>query len=134
MPFADRNVSTIADLSYGPVATRLGMLATVMERWEDAERHFRAGLDHCQALRAPTFTVLNLSEHARMLLARDEEGHRQRALALLADAERLCRTVMRPACSGDLDGHEPRRRARRSFAHPMAGPPPSMSRQIGRSG
>jgi hypothetical protein len=92
LPFAERNVSTIADQSYGPVAMRLGMLATVMERWEDAERHFLAGQANCQTLRTPTFMALNLSEHARMLLARAGGGDRDRALALLGEAETICRT------------------------------------------
>jgi hypothetical protein len=91
LPYADRNVSTIADQSYGPVATRLGMLAVVMEHWDDAENHFGAGMAHCRALRAPAFTALNLSEHARMLLARDGPGDRVRARLLLAEAEAICR-------------------------------------------
>jgi len=89
-PFADRNVSTIADQSCGPVAIRLGMLATVMRRWEDAERHFQAGLALCRNMRAPTFIALNLSEHARMLLARAGPGDRERAVDLLREAERIC--------------------------------------------
>ncbi|MEJ7893820.1 MAG: hypothetical protein WKF94_14395 [Solirubrobacteraceae bacterium] len=90
LPFADRNVSTIADLSYGPVATRLGMLAGVAGRWSDAETHFQAGLDHCRKLKAPTFTALNLCEHARILLDRAGDGDSERALALLGDAEAVC--------------------------------------------
>ena len=90
LPFADRNVSTIADQSYGPVATALGVLAAVMERWGDAEEHFRVALDHCRKLSAPTFTAAVLSEHARMLLGRAGDGDRERALSLLGDAEVLC--------------------------------------------
>ena len=89
-PFADRNVSTIADQSCGPVAIRLGMLAATMSRWEEAERHFEAGLALCRSMRAPTFVALNLSEHARMLLARAGPGDRQRALELLREAEAIC--------------------------------------------
>lgn len=92
LPFEDRNVSTIADQSYGPVATRLGMLATVMERWDEAERHFRAAHAMCRTLRAPTFMALTMSEHARMLLARANDGDRDRALALLEEARTLCTT------------------------------------------
>jgi len=91
LPYGDRNVSTIADQSYGPVATRLGMLAAVMERWDEAEAHFDAGLAQCRALRSPTFTALNLSEYARMLLARAGRGDRMKARVLLADAEVICK-------------------------------------------
>ncbi len=91
LPYGDRNVSTIADQSYGPVATRLGMLAAVMERWEEADAHFSAGSEHCRALRSPTFSALNLSEHARMLLARARSGDRAEARTLLEEAEVICR-------------------------------------------
>lgn len=91
LPYADRNVSTIADQSYGPVATRLGMLTATMGRWEEAAAHFDAARDYCRVLRAPTFTALNLSEHARMLLARGRPGDPERAVVLLAEAEHICR-------------------------------------------
>lgn len=90
LPFEDRNVSTIADQSYGPVATRLGMLATVMERWDEAEGHFRVAHANCRTLRAPTFMALTLSEHAKMLLARGRDS--DRALTLLGEAHALCTT------------------------------------------
>ena len=91
LPYADRNVSTIADQSYGPVATRLGMLAATMERWDEAEGHFDSARNLCRALGAPTFTALNLSEHARMLLARGRPGDGERAAVLLTEAEGICR-------------------------------------------
>lgn len=90
LPFAEHNVSTIADQSYGPVATRLGMLARVMKRWEQADRHFEAGLALSRTLRAPTFIAVNLLEHGRMLLMRDLPGDRERAGELLREAEAIC--------------------------------------------
>ena len=116
LPYDDRNVSTIADQSYGPVATRLGMLAAVLERWDEAEAHFGAGLERCRALRSPTFTALNLSEHARMLLARGAMGDREEASTLLAEAEVICkkhgigavleRVVRDRARAGDRPAHD----------------------------
>jgi hypothetical protein len=61
-----------------------------MKRWDEAERHFKAGLDHSLALKSPTFTALNRSEHARMLLERNGPDDREGALDLLADAEAIC--------------------------------------------
>ena len=90
LPYADRNLTTIADQSYGPVATRLGMLAAVMQRWDEAQHFFEAGFYDSLALEAPTFTAFNLSEHARMLLARDGPDDREGALGLLAEAESIC--------------------------------------------
>jgi eukaryotic-like serine/threonine-protein kinase len=90
LPYADRNLTTIADQCYGPVATRLGMLAAVMERWGEAQRHFEAGFYNSLSLEGSAFTALNLSEHARMLLARDGHEDRDRAIGLLAQAEAIC--------------------------------------------
>lgn len=90
LPYADRNVSTIADQSYGPVATRLGMLAGVLQRWDDAEAHFVRGLALCRTLGAPTFLALNLLEHGRMRIARGRPADRERAAELLHEAEAIC--------------------------------------------
>jgi hypothetical protein len=60
LPYSDRHLTTVGDGCFGPVATRLGMLATVMQRWDEAQRHFEAGLDHSRSLKAPAFTALNL--------------------------------------------------------------------------
>jgi len=38
--YPDRNATAGNAVSYGPIARGLGMLATVLERWDDAERHF----------------------------------------------------------------------------------------------
>lgn len=89
--FADRNVSTIADQPCGPVAIRLGMLAATMQRWDDAERHFEAGLVLCRSMRAPTFIALTLLEHARMLRARGAPADRGRMVEFLREAELICR-------------------------------------------
>lgn len=90
LPYAEHNVSTIADQSYGPVATRLGMLARVMKRWDEAGRHFEVGLARARTLGAPTFIALNLLEHGRMLLLRDAPGDPERADELLREAEAIC--------------------------------------------
>jgi DNA-binding SARP family transcriptional activator len=90
LPYSDRHLTTVGDGYFGPVATRLGMLATVMRRWDEAQRHFEAGMDHSKSLKAPAFTALNLSEHARMLLERNGPDDRESALGLLAEAEAIC--------------------------------------------
>ncbi len=40
LPFADRNAVSLTQQPFGPVALRLAMLATMLERWDDAEGHF----------------------------------------------------------------------------------------------
>jgi Tetratricopeptide repeat len=72
--------------SFGPVALRLGMLAGLLGRWEEAEGHFRTAMERCELLRSRAFTPRILSEHAKVLLARGDEG---RAAELLDEAREL---------------------------------------------
>ena len=39
-PYADRNAISMTTMPFGPVALRLGMVAAMLGRWEEAERHF----------------------------------------------------------------------------------------------
>jgi eukaryotic-like serine/threonine-protein kinase len=88
LPFADRNAVSVTQQPFGPVALRLGMLATTLERWDDAERHFATALERCRDLGARAVSARVLYEHARMLVARgDEEA---RASAVLDEAAGLC--------------------------------------------
>jgi eukaryotic-like serine/threonine-protein kinase len=89
LPFADRNAVSVIQQPFGPVALRLGMLAGLLERWDEAERHFRNALERCQLMRSRAFTPRILSEHARMLLARGGEGDERRAAELLDEAREL---------------------------------------------
>lgn len=66
------------------------MLARVMKRWDEADRHFEGGLARARTLGAPTFIALNLLEHGRMLLARGRPGDDERAGELLHEAEVIC--------------------------------------------
>jgi eukaryotic-like serine/threonine-protein kinase len=89
LPFADRNAGSYVQQPFGPVALRLAMLATMLERWEEAEAHFVTALDRCELLGARAFRARVLLEYARALLARSHEGDVERAGALLEDARRL---------------------------------------------
>jgi AAA ATPase domain len=89
LPFADRNAGSYVQQPFGPVAMRLGMLAAMLERWEDAERHFQTALARCDLLGARAFRARVLLEYARALLARSRDGDAERAGALLEDARRL---------------------------------------------
>jgi eukaryotic-like serine/threonine-protein kinase len=86
LPFADRNAVSVIHQSFGPVALRLGMLAGLLGRWEEAEGHFRTAMERCELLRSRAFTFRILSEHAKVLLARGDEG---RAAELLDEAREL---------------------------------------------
>ena len=72
-PFADYwACSGWATICSGPVSAGLGILATVMERWIDAERHFEAALRQSTILGAPAFLAQTQHDYALMLLRRGE--------------------------------------------------------------
>ena len=89
LPYGDRNAIALTQLPFGPVALRLGMLAAMLERWDDAEGHFETALERCELLGARAVRPRVLREYARTLVARSEVGDPDRAGALLAEAERL---------------------------------------------
>ena len=45
LPYSDRVAISYAEISTGSVARYLGLLATTIERWNDAERHFEEALE-----------------------------------------------------------------------------------------
>jgi tetratricopeptide (TPR) repeat protein len=89
LPFADRNASSYVQQPFGPVALRLAMLAAMLERWDEAERHFETALACCDRLGARAIRARVLLEYARALEARSAAGDTGRAAALLAEARRL---------------------------------------------
>jgi class 3 adenylate cyclase/tetratricopeptide (TPR) repeat protein len=86
-PYADRCAvtGTLVDC-YGPMSLFTAMLSTVMEHWDDAEREFEAALAMDERMNAVRATLRAQEEYARMLLARDAPGDRQKALGLLTKA------------------------------------------------
>jgi DNA-binding CsgD family transcriptional regulator len=93
-PFDDRNLVAPPNVAcFGAAARHLGMLATVMKRWADAERHFQSALatNHRQGGR-PWVAHTRL-EYASMLRTRNGSGDRERAIALAAEALALAREI-----------------------------------------
>jgi hypothetical protein len=90
LPFSDRNAISISTMPFGPVAMRLGMLAGLLERWDDVDRHFDEAIDLCGQLDARAIRARVLLEHARVLVARDGDGDRGRAVDLLRESGDLC--------------------------------------------
>ncbi len=80
-------------IPFGPADRLLGMLATTLERFDDAERSFDAALDYEARLESRPFATRTRLWYARMLLRRggpgDEERARTMATEALADAEAL---------------------------------------------
>jgi tetratricopeptide (TPR) repeat protein len=85
LPYARVAVS-YAELSTGSVSRNLGSLAAVMERWDDAERHFADALAINERIGARAWLAHTQEDYARMLLARDGTGDRETAAELLTQA------------------------------------------------
>ena len=88
-PFANRNAVALTQQPLGPVALRLANLASLLERWDDAERHFEVALARCDLLGARAMRARVLVDYGRALLARRGDGDEERAAGLLEDARRL---------------------------------------------
>ena len=89
LPYADRNAIALTQVPFGPVALRLGMLAALLERWDEAETQFEVALERCELLGARAVRPRVLREYARGLVGRSGEGDSARAAALHAEADRL---------------------------------------------
>jgi class 3 adenylate cyclase len=85
-PYAGRNVSTSIISCYGSASHYLGLLATTMERWDEAARHFENALEMNARMGARPFVAHTQRDYADMLLRRDEPGGREKALELLTEA------------------------------------------------
>ena len=119
LPHAELNAISYTQQSFGPAALRLGMLATLLERSEEAERHFMTAMECCELLGARAIRARVLLEHARSLLARGGVGNKNRASSLLDEAHRLCE---------ELDMPGPLQRIA-ALARPMQAPAASFRRE-----
>jgi tetratricopeptide (TPR) repeat protein len=83
-PFAGRNVIVGSGVAcYGAVSRYLGALATTLERWDDAARHFEDALAMNARMEARPWLAHTQQQYATMLLARRNSGDRDKAAALL---------------------------------------------------
>jgi hypothetical protein len=84
-PYADR-LEGGGFICWGSVAHYLGMLATTLGRFDDAESRFAAASATHTRIDAPCWLARTRLEWARMLIARDAEGDAGRARDLLGQA------------------------------------------------
>ncbi|MCA1843653.1 MAG: tetratricopeptide repeat protein, partial [Actinobacteria bacterium] len=73
----------------GAVALYLGMLATVLSRFDDADGQFAEAMEIHEGLRAPYWIARTQLEHARMFLARRGPDDSSRAAILLDQVEAI---------------------------------------------
>jgi tetratricopeptide (TPR) repeat protein len=87
LPYAGRNVVVgFFTVCYGAAARFLGLLATTMSLWTEAEGHFEAALEMNAKLGARPWLAHTQHQYAAMLLTRDQPGDRDRAMSLLEEA------------------------------------------------
>jgi DNA-binding CsgD family transcriptional regulator len=93
-PFSGRNVLASPNVAcYGAADRYLGLLATTLRRWSDAERHYEAALELNLRQEAWPWFSHTQYDYAAMLLARDSREERDRAVALLAQALERARVL-----------------------------------------
>jgi tetratricopeptide (TPR) repeat protein len=90
LPHDDDNAVSYTQQPFGPVALRLGKLAALLGRWQEADRHFATALARCELLGAPAIRGRVLFEHASALATRGEPADRGRLEAMLEEAAQLC--------------------------------------------
>jgi hypothetical protein len=84
LPFAGRNlVVSNGAACYGALSRYLGALATTLERWDEAARHFEDALAMNARMDTRVWLAHTQEGYANMLLARHKSGDRKRAATLL---------------------------------------------------
>ncbi len=86
-PYAGRNVVVGRALAcLGSASRHLGLLATTMRHWKDAERHFKDALEMNERMGARAWVAWTQHDYAAMLLARRQPRDRKKALEFLTQA------------------------------------------------
>jgi DNA-binding SARP family transcriptional activator len=83
-PYAQLNASASGAGAAGSVARYLAILAASRSRWEDAARHFEGALEMNTRMGARPWLAHTQRDFARMLVARDAPGDREKAQVLLS--------------------------------------------------
>ena len=86
LPHADRCVMVLLSACFGSVSRYLGLLASTLSRWEEAERHFEAALETNAKIGGRSWVARTQHGYARMLQARGRPGDREKALELVNQA------------------------------------------------
>ncbi len=92
-PWAMFNAADTGEGMRGSVARYLGLAAMTSRSWDEAERHFAIALERNAAMGARPWLAHTSNDYARMLLARDDSGDRERAHELIADALAIYREL-----------------------------------------
>jgi hypothetical protein len=85
-PFADRNATLGSTTYLGSASHHLGVLATTLQRWDEAEQHFETALEKQKAMAARGFVALTQQCYANMLLERGGRSDEDRSRGLAEEA------------------------------------------------
>jgi tetratricopeptide (TPR) repeat protein len=86
LPYEPLYAQAPVEAAFGSVARALGVLATTLRRFDDAEAHFAAAIETEESMGARPWVAHAQHDLAAMLLARGARGDPERARALLDDA------------------------------------------------
>ncbi|HEX2090069.1 MAG TPA: AAA family ATPase [Actinomycetota bacterium] len=92
-PYADRNALSAPDACSGSVERNLGELARVLDRFDEAERHFGAALARNEEMGATPWVAMTQHHYGAMLLSSGSETARPRAIELLRASLETARTL-----------------------------------------
>ena len=92
-PYPTVTAMAAGEVSVGPVARYLGILATTTAQWEAAQRHFEEAIAMSERTGGRPLHALTQGDYARMLVARGRAGDVERAGELRAATEAACREL-----------------------------------------
>jgi DNA-binding SARP family transcriptional activator len=116
LPYGPLNTVAVPELALGSTSQPLGILATLLGRFEDAARYFEEALRMNERMGARPWVAHTQEDYARMLLRRNREGDRERAEKLLSRAQATYHDL---GMTGDAANAAA---LARTGAHALAGP------------
>jgi hypothetical protein len=102
LPWATFNAADWPEGIRGSVSRYLGLLATTTRGWQDAERHFEAGLAMNTEWGFRPWLAYTQHDYARMLQERAEPGDGERAAELLASSRALAEELGLTALGAEI--------------------------------
>ncbi|MGH2948719.1 MAG: ATP-binding protein, partial [Solirubrobacteraceae bacterium] len=87
LPHCSLNAVALPELALDSTSRPLGILATLLGRFEDAARYFEEALRMNERMGARPWLAHTQEDYARMLLRRNDQGDRERAEKLLSPAQ-----------------------------------------------
>jgi DNA-binding SARP family transcriptional activator len=93
LPYGSLNAVAVPELALGSTSQPLGLLATLLGRFEEGARYFEEALRMNERMGARPWLAHTQEDYARMLLRRNGEGDRERAEKLLLPAQATYREL-----------------------------------------